>query len=104
MNKITKSTRESAGEIWGVDHLRGGIAEWWCSAAGGSRDAGARAVLETQLRDRDTIDGDEKSSGECVCVALVGERTTRERAACSGGWWWVVVRKRESGAVQWWWW
>ena len=68
MNRITKSTRGSDGEIRRGEHLRDGIAEWWCSAAGSSHDAGARAALETRLRERDTIEGDEKSNGDCVCV------------------------------------
>ena len=76
MNRIIKSTRGSDGEIRGGEHLRGGIAEWWCSAAGGSRDAGARAVLETRLREmRKAV----VNVCVCVCIALISEGTTRER-------------------------
>ena len=55
------------------------------------------------------MEGDKKSSGECVCVYhwSVREQLESERAAGSGGgWWWV--REREAlgsgaGRVGWWW-
>ena len=51
---------------------------------------------------RDTIEGDEKSSGECVCVWhwSVSEQPERESR---WQWWWLVVGERERGVGQWCW-
>ena len=70
-NRITKPTRWSDEEIKAGEHLRGGIAAQPAAAATPARPA----VFLARLMERDTIEGEEKSSGDIVrvCIALVGE-------------------------------